>query len=255
MGGRRAGAEEGIGILTSHSNIEEFIDLDAVTTYLLGDLWAAIDGWSHGLPRDEVALLNRITERLNRRRRNCDVGVRSSVELVTELFVLHRAGTKQTDRFGADLAVTIRIPKLQLVKTVLFQLKIGSGHRITLDAAQLRDSQAFPETAPRAFVLAIDQLRYACRINSVTSCRAAIPTAQGSITMDTALWEGTASWVIEWFRCSRAPASDPASGMTVEEMLAKHRVPQREDRDAPAGADSELMPARVWLEYLFQARE
>jgi hypothetical protein len=73
------------------------VNVDTILDALLDDMRHVTDGWLNGEPRDEPAFMNRATERLNRRRRKCDVGVKQPVEVESEFFVLHRrALTKRT---------------------------------------------------------------------------------------------------------------------------------------------------------------
>ncbi len=53
----------------------DYVDLDKVLKVVLDDVGSAVNGWLNGRPLDEIALMNRITEILARRRRGCDVGI------------------------------------------------------------------------------------------------------------------------------------------------------------------------------------
>src|SRR5215467_11418986 len=101
------------------------INFDRVFSELLFDMAHAVDGWANGEPRDETALMNRITERLSRNRRKCDVGVHRPVDAIADFYILHRRDLNQSDKFGSDLAATIRIPESDFVKTAFFQLKVS----------------------------------------------------------------------------------------------------------------------------------
>jgi hypothetical protein len=120
------------------------INLDLVLQGLLDDMAHVTNGWLNGEPKDEPALMNRITERLSRHRRKCDVGVTHPVEVVVEFFNLHREGPIQTDQYGSDLAVTIRIAEIDLTKTAFFQLKVSRNYKARLDLGQLRQPNDFP---------------------------------------------------------------------------------------------------------------
>lgn len=96
------------------------LDFDKIAYNTLWDVSEAVRGWLSGQPTDEVALMNRITERITRRRRGCDVGVGSKVQMVSQLALLHRKGARQTDLYGADLAITVLVAKIGFIKTRFF---------------------------------------------------------------------------------------------------------------------------------------
>jgi hypothetical protein len=98
----------------------EIIDFDKVTTIALSELTASLREWLDGRPTDEVALMNRITAHLNKRRRGCDVGVNTPIKMQSQLALLHRQGKNQTDLYGSDLAITVSIDKLDFLKTAFF---------------------------------------------------------------------------------------------------------------------------------------
>ena len=53
---------------------------------------SALSGWLVGRVLDEVALLVVLSERLGRRRRQCDVGVETPVTASSTVALLHRQG-------------------------------------------------------------------------------------------------------------------------------------------------------------------
>src|SRR4051812_19125914 len=97
------------------------LDFYKVARPALMDVFSAVDGWLSGQPRDETAFLNHLTGHLNRRRRACDVGVDLPIGMTTRLYLLHRRGQKQTDQYGADLALTVGVDPGAFLKTALFQ--------------------------------------------------------------------------------------------------------------------------------------
>jgi len=83
--------------------------------------------------------MNQLTGRLGRRRKGCDVGLRVPVNAKAQVSLLHRKGTSQTDRYGADLAVTVFVDDDRFVKTAFFQLKVGDKYQVTVESQQLHE--------------------------------------------------------------------------------------------------------------------
>lgn len=106
----------------------EDINVDLVLQGILSDMVYVTNGWLNGEPKDEPAFMNRLTERLSRSRRKCNVGVKEPIEVVAEFFPLHRKGPNQVDQYGSDLAVTINVETLDLTKTAFFQLKVSHDY-------------------------------------------------------------------------------------------------------------------------------
>ena len=101
--------------------IPQSVNFDFMVRAVLGDIEAAIKAWTLGQPRSEEALLNQLTgaacpsvswlRRWPSRASNRHCLVAS----------LHRKGTLSTDKYGADLAVTVRVDNDRYMKTALFQ--------------------------------------------------------------------------------------------------------------------------------------
>src|SRR6266516_3950475 len=106
--------------------MHSIVNFDRVLKELLWDMAYVVNDWAKGKPQKEAVLLNRITARLSRSRRKCDVGVKKPLVMTAEFYELHRRGEKQSDKYGSDLAVTIRIKegstrRPTFLKTALFQ--------------------------------------------------------------------------------------------------------------------------------------
>lgn len=236
----------------------ENINFDRVIAEILGDMEHVADGWSKGRPQDETALLNRITERLSRNRRKCDVGVETPVSLETEFYELHRRGLNQTDRHGADFAVTIDIPAENYKKTALFQLKKSSGYKATLTAQQLDETLLLEVIKPRSFVLSVDQERLGFRVRSAQACRDDIGDGHDSRQFETEQWDFLVVWLLKWFQCKEGPPTEPDDKNPVEGLLSSFRI---DGRPADAGLVRQqnlpdgFLPARSWLYYHFKPRE
>lgn len=233
------------------------INLDLVVQSLLDDMVHATNGWLNGEPKDEPALMNRITERLSRNRRKCDIGVGHPVEVVTDFFRLHREGPRQTDQYGADLAVTIRVAEIDLTKTVFFQLKVSHHYKARLTLGQLQQPSAFPGVKERSFVLAVDDPGRGYRVEATRKCESEVQTGYESSEFDTSKWEYLTEWVIAWLECKNAPESDTSDPNAVEVLLEKYRQAAIKDYDEEiiaANLPRDVVPAKNWLRFTFQRK-
>lgn len=241
------------------SPLVEVLDLDKINLLALNSLGRAIDGWLSGAPLDEVALMNRITEQIARRRRGCDVGVKSSVAMEPEVLLLHRKGNNQTDLYGSDIAVTVSVPNLGFLKTALFQLKKCKTLACTLELKQLQDALVDTRIAPRAFVLAVDEDRHVMRIESVQHVAGRFSTNQKSKTFDCSVWSGLSIWLHAWLSCAIAPSSIEQDSTSIESMLRRHVVPKRPRTiwsvEAVQEVDDSHLPARAWMILEFKTEQ
>jgi hypothetical protein len=202
----------------------EVPDIDKFLAVVLSDVMSAISGWLNGRPLDEVVLMNRLTEVLGRRRRGCDVGLQTPIELKCRVFLLHRQGNKQTDRYGSDLAITVYTKDRSLIKTVLFQLKRSSDLSTVLDKQQIDDAMIDDRVADRAFVFAADDTRFCIRVKPIREINSFFHGNQKQQTFYTGDWHGLSKWVIEWMECSIGPNSDPSDPNSIENLLEKYVI-------------------------------
>lgn len=253
MGGRRAGAEKGIGTVSLPGDI----NFDKVLKEILGDMETVTSGWLAGRPRDETALLNRITERLQRSRRKCDVGVNEPMEMTAEFFELHRRGDRQTDAHAADLAVTIDIPSQNFRKTALFQLKVSRDYVATLEKRQILDALTLNEIAERSFVLAVDEERSGYRVRSTWKCSTEFQEQENKkVTTDS--WDFLVVWLLKWFSCEEGPLSKPDDPNPIERLLEHFTIPAESlsrrgfiNENLPR----DFLPAKAWLRYGFYPKK
>ena len=112
---------------------------------------ASVSGWLVGGPPEEVALLNRLNERLVRNR-ICKVRGISPGVVRTWSSTLHRKGSRGTDLYGCDLAVTFHVRHASFLKTVFFQLKRSQNGVATIEPKQVRAQRdgRGPEVGHRA---------------------------------------------------------------------------------------------------------
>lgn len=128
-----------------------------VTCYATTQLTNAIQSWLNGFPCDESALMNRVSEGFNEKRRTCDCAKGSEkYQLRSDLFGLHRQGLISTDEFGSDLAITLYAAGFR--KTAVFQFKITSRNsRVVMERRQLDDPHTYTEIGKRAFAFCLDR--------------------------------------------------------------------------------------------------
>lgn len=205
-------------------------------------------------------MLSRLTERLGRRRRGCDVGVASPITASSTVAVLHRQGDRQRDLFGSDLAVTVTFDNPQYIKTALFQLKRSNAYRVSIRRDQLLQATQDSRVADRSFALAVDELRRGVRIQSVQDLLAAFNSGSAEKTVDCSTWMGLTQWVLEWLSCNTGPRSNaPGSPDSVESLLGGYVVEHEGDDFVWFGGDLPLTedytPARSWLIFKFTTEE
>jgi hypothetical protein len=223
------------------------VNLDALTAFVTDHTRTAIREWRRGAPQDETSLMNHLTGQLSKASRGCDVGLKSRLIVHSKVFELHRRGLKSTDRHGADFAVTISFEPSAYTKTVLFQLKVGTNYRATLEIDQLDDMLAAPRAATRAFVFYVDEARIGFRIKSAKELRAAFHQDNTkSQTFDTAGWQSESEWLLDWMRCKVGPESSLDATDTIEAELAS--LEHRPNSPVKSGLS---FPVNAWLVHVF----
>lgn len=218
------------------------INKDRLVSEALAEVQAATEGWLNGPPQEEVALLSRITERLGRRRRGCNVGAAGRLSITPAVEVWHRRGPAGTDRYGCDLAVTLDIPQEPFIKTACFQLKRSRHGTVTVDRNQVSTALA-SRFSHAAFTLATD---VDTGVHAVAPMRD-LATAASQVSVSG--WMSLSDWLVRWLDCQIGTA--PAGGPVLESLLRElfSRADTRGPLallDLPEGFE----PLRVW----FQAR-
>lgn len=234
------------------------VDLDKVLKVVLEDVGYAVNGWLNGRPLDKVALMNRITEVLARRRRGCDIGNHIPVIVSCRVALLHRQGQHQTDNYGSDLAVTVYTDNRDFIKTAFFQLKRSTNLSAVLESHQVREALRDRRVGDRAFVLAVDETRYCIRLRQVTEIVNEFPLDQGQRTYTTSDWSPLSRWVMEWMECSVGPNSSRDDPNSAEALLQEFAVEQPLETPWGRTTDHDLpdnyLPARAWLQAEFIRR-
>lgn len=229
------------------------LDFDKFMITALAEIGAAVSGWLKGRPLDEVALLNRLTERLGRTRRGCDVGVSQPVSMHAKVYLLHRKGPNQTDSYGSDLAITAYTQDLSFFKTALFQLKKSDVFSLSLEKRQLLDSLSDPRTAPRSFVLAADEARQAIRIRDAKSILSEYSGSEKTKSFNSMDWDCLTEWCWEWLSCNRGVVSNEGDPNSVESLLQNYVIseetgytPWGRNVDIEAFKSEAVAPVRTW---------
>ena len=240
------------------------INFDLVISVALTDIMGAVQGWLQGVPSDETALMNRLTEKLSRRRRGCDVGCRAPITMTAYTALLHRRGTNQTDQYGSDLAVTVGVCNCSFLKTCVFQLKKSQNYTATLERSQLVDARANAMIFPRSFVAAFDETRPAgMRFMSTQDALAEFNNQQATKQFDTEKWLSFTEWFLKWLSCDIGPTSRMDDPNSVEALLEQYRDPpstsekwispwQSLDQQQPVDQPA---PARAWTVLLFDKKQ
>jgi hypothetical protein len=227
------------------------IDFDKIARFVLADISSALDGWIKGQPTSEEALMNRVTEKLKKQRRNCNVGVGKVINVKSQLTMLHRKGANQTDLFGSDLAITIFIEDTNLLKTAFFQFKTGNNFKVSLEKKQLNQASARSDIYQRSFVIFVDKENLGIRIKPVPKIIGTFNNKQNTKTFNTLNWNFLIQWLWNWLSCSTGPSSDRNDPNSIESLL-QHYIPEGEKWDSvwPISRDvdfADFIPARTWL--------
>lgn len=235
-------------------NLLQEIDFDKAVLPILKDFAEEISAWLRGSPTSESALTNRLTEVLGKSRRRCDIGVNPDARLDVEHHLLDRRGPNNTDLFGSDIAVTVRVrtPYQEMIKTALVQLKVSENFSVELEERQLTDAVINSVTQDISFILAVDrEQRGAMRTSFVPDLHAAFPRNQVTHRFDSSAWLPFAPWLYEWLSCHVGKPSDPKNPRSIERvlerLLTRISLPQVEPEDVLREMDLTSIPARHWV--------
>lgn len=234
------------------------IDFDKFVFQALNAIRTAIDGWLSGHPREEVALMNRVTEQLSKRRRNCDVGAKSPVAMESEVYQLHRRGSQGKDQYGSDLAITMSVPELKWIKTALFQIKRSIDTSVVVERHQISEASRLNLVLERSFVIAVDEQRRLLRIESASNIRDDFncqPAEQKTRTLDCRNWDGLVHWLHKWLHCDVGAESRSDDPNGVESLLRSFVVePTNREVFGDLQPDQleDYLPARIWMQLTFK---
>jgi hypothetical protein len=184
--------------------------LDKLSVAILAqkDIDNAVDGWRAGMPTDEIAFLNRLTENL-KQHRACGVGTSSPSLVFADFHLLHRAAPDQSDLFGADLAATVWMKDRNFLKTMFVQLKKSKNNNLRLYESQLKQATKYPIISDRSFVFSADEVNGDTRAKKLKEALNSIPSGNDSTKYDTRNWRRSISWIFEWLDCNLGAPSNP----------------------------------------------
>ena len=225
-----------------------------LTEAALGDVHKAKQRWLAGQPRSEEAFMNQLTSVLTRARRGCDIGVHYRVVMKHQLAFLHRRGERQTDLYGADLALTVHISDPRLTKTALFQIKRSDVYKVRIEREQLEHALADARTRERSFALAVDRMREGIRLAKSEDLLGEFGD-QRSKEFDASLWHHVTNWLWKWLSCDiGSESNDPTRADSIETLLRSFVVGRWTspwERAVPAAEVPEYpddsVPAISWL--------
>lgn len=195
-------------------------------------VWEALDGWRGGVPRYEIALLNRLTERLSKVEFRRAGMLLSGMPGVTRIHNLHGAGGRvpgqqaSTDAYGADFAVTVEVRPL-LVKTAFFQLKKIHGDptnpRVRVEKSQLEQARAYKRVWDRSFLVAVGESSGPAFLRSAKELYSRIPKGRTRHDFPVSLpaWIPSGVWIFFWLCCLLGPPTLDDDPDPVEARLAR----------------------------------
>jgi len=234
------------------------INFDFLIRRVLSDLAIALDAWVAGQPRSEEALMNHLTGQLSRRRRGCDVGRANPINARIHLALLHRKGRRQTDKYGADLAVTVYIDQENFLKTAFFQLKKAKDYQTCVETRQLVAAQSDSRVFDRSFVLAIDEDTLGCHIKDASS----LLRKNGGNTSrnyDIHNWLVLTPWLWDWLSCrvgTESKLGDPRSvEALLEQFVDKKKWSSPWSISEPEDIGDDVIPAKSWVIYFLNRSE
>lgn len=177
----------------------------------------------------------------------------------SELAVLHRRGPGQSDRFGADLAITVDVPVTAFRKTAFFQLKRSSDLQAIFERKQFDDARELQSVWDRSWALAIDESRAVLRVRSATDVISEFTDGRGSHKVVSTDWLPITRWLWLWLSCDIGPPSRIDDPNAVEPLLEDFRMPPTQRLVFDVGRDFILpdnwLPSRSWLNMSFEMSE
>lgn len=181
------------------------IPVPILAFHFLRKLAAAHRQFGRGLLLNEEPLMSHVCAQTHRIERRSVFGF--PIQVNSQAAVLHRKGINQTDKFGCDIAWTVRAfsGKRPWYKTAFFQLKMitlagkGKARRVDVERKQIDDANR-PGFWERAFAVAVDP----------DSCEAFVAPLAGlpslaipkmRVQCSTKPWLPIDLWMCRWLCC------------------------------------------------------
>lgn len=182
-------------------SIYETIDFDKIAAIAYSRAANAVRQWIDGRVLEEQALLNHTIGQFKPTRRGCDIGAKNIIEGKTKLFTLHRKGIKQIDKFGSDLAITLKINSIDFCKTAIFQFKKSKQLETTIQKDQLVESLKVKIVFDRCFAFVVDENRHCIRLKSLTDIDATFDKTKETQKANCENWITLIQWLEKWLKC------------------------------------------------------
>jgi hypothetical protein len=215
---------------------------------------SALRGWAAGFPLDELAFLNRFTASLALHP-TCII---HPAVITTHFLPLHRKGhlgRPHVDRYGSDLAVTVRLTSgigrvVTRSKTAFFQLKRRSLSKSTrIERVQYNDAKSIPYVWKRLFVAGLDSGSPAVEIAFGPDFDGQLhPTKNVTVVhYKPGDWSASFNWLDTWLRCGKSRPDSTTD--RVEDLMRDYVDPLPLDWDVEESAaiEPQVLPARIWL--------
>ena len=235
------------------------LDLDRVLEAALGAVHSAMRSWSEGGLQTEEPLLNHLIGALSRKRRGCDVGGPAANRVANQVALLHRKGDHNTDKFGADLAVTLSIADGRFLKSALFQVKVGDAFTGSFARSQLEDATSDQQVRERAFVCVFDRGRLRTRVKQADAVLANFKSGAANSSLTCHDWDTLGEWICKWLACQIGKPSRVDDPNGIERRLSSYVVERRNETSSwtepwrPEGGQTVnresngIIPAKAWL--------
>ena len=235
------------------------LDLDRVLESALVAVHRAMQSWSEGGLQTEEPLLNHLIGELSRKRRSCDIGGPTASRVVNQIALLHRKGDGNTDKFGADLAVTLSLADGSFLTTALFQVKVGDAFTGSFARSQLEDATSDQQIRERAFVCVFDRVRLRTRVEQADAVLANFKSGAEKSSQTCHDWDTLGEWICKWLACQIGKPSRVGDPNGIEPRLSRYVVERRNETSSwmepwrPEGGRMEdggpkgTIPAKAWL--------
>lgn len=235
-------------------SIYNTIDFDKISTITYSRAANAVRQWIDGRVLEEQALLNHTIGQFKPTRRGCDIGAKNVIEGKTKLFTLHRKGVKQIDKFGSDLAVTLKIASIDFCKTAFFQFKKSKQLETILQKDQLLECLKVNTVFERSFAFVADENRQCIRLKSLVEIDTAFDKTKMTQKANCEDWLTLIQWLEKWLKCEIGKPSDLKQNNEIENLLQGLVVEdEKQENEFNKALDDllsnfpEYLPAKEWI--------
>lgn len=204
-------------------DLDQYLDLNHVVKGMQKRLDRSIKEWRTGEIKSEEPVMSCLIRNFSHHEWHSDVGRTSPVAATSNLYGLHRQGQLQTDEHGSDIAVTAIAQAIKAMRTILLQTKVGKNGKVVLERKQLKQACDDPESASRAFVVAINKETGKLLVHPSQPLFAQFNDHQETKVFDTSQWEPIDAFVSRWLKGQAGVASD-YDNPVFEATLKSHAI-------------------------------